>query len=80
VRDALQGDTTALDLRSVWLVAAVAAAAALVTAIGLITPRRGITPFWGRFLEIAESFVLLTLVPLALAVFEVYATVRSMTG
>lgn len=80
VRDALQGDTTALDLRSVWLVAAVGAAAALVTAIALIVPRRGVTPFWGRFLEIAESFVLLTLVPLALAVFDVYATVRSMTG
>ncbi|MGX4689484.1 type VII secretion integral membrane protein EccD [Streptomyces sp. JNUCC 63] len=80
VRDALQGDTAALDIRSVWLVAAVGAAAALVTAIGLITPRRGVTPFWGRFLEIAESFVLLTLVPLALAVFDVYATVRAMTS
>ncbi|MGW5202245.1 type VII secretion integral membrane protein EccD [Streptomyces spiralis] len=80
VRDALHGDTTALDIRSLWLAAAVAAAAALVTAIGLITPRRGVTPFWGRFLEIAESFVLLTLVPLTLAVFDVYATVRAMTS
>ncbi|MFF8596866.1 type VII secretion integral membrane protein EccD [Streptomyces sp. NPDC015220] len=80
VRDALSGDTTAFDIRSVWLAAAVAAAAALVTAIGLITPRRGVTPFWGRFLEIAESFVLLTLVPLTLAVFDVYASVRAMTS
>jgi hypothetical protein len=80
VRDALQGDTTALDIRSLWLAAAVAAAAALVTSIGLIAPRRGVTPFWGRFLEIAESFVLLTLVPLTLAVFDVYATVRAMTS
>ncbi|MFD1660814.1 EsaB/YukD family protein [Streptomyces caeni] len=46
----------------------------------VIVPRRGLTRFWGRFLEIAESFVLLTLVPLALAVFDVYATVRSMTS
>ncbi|MCK1821312.1 type VII secretion integral membrane protein EccD [Streptomyces sp. XM83C] len=78
--EAFQGDTTALDIRSVWLVAAVAAATALVTAIGLITPRRGVTPFWGRFLEIAESFVLLTLIPLALAVFDVYAQARAMTS
>ncbi|MER5436519.1 type VII secretion integral membrane protein EccD [Streptomyces sp. NPDC002588] len=79
-RDALQGDTAALDLRSVWLAAAVAAAATLVTAIGLVAPRRGVTPFWGRFLEIAENFVLLTLVPLALAVFDVYTQARAMTS
>ncbi|MER5835698.1 type VII secretion integral membrane protein EccD, partial [Streptomyces sp. NPDC002130] len=53
---------------------------ALVTAIGLIVSRGGLTPFWGRFLEIAEGFVLLTLVPLALAVFDVYSTVRSLTS
>lgn len=80
VRDALLGDSHALDIRSVWLAAAIAAAAVLVTAIGLIAPRRGVTPFWGRFLEIAESFVLLTLIPLALAVFDVYARARAMTS
>ncbi|MET7681538.1 type VII secretion integral membrane protein EccD [Streptomyces sp. NPDC005423] len=77
---AAQGDTASLDIRSVWLAAAVAASTALVTAIALITPRRGVTPFWGRFLEIAESFVLLTLIPLALAVFDVYAKARAMTS
>ncbi|MBR8639349.1 type VII secretion integral membrane protein EccD [Streptomyces tuirus] len=79
-RDALQGDTIGLDIRSVWLAAAIAGATALVTAIGLITPRRGVTPLWGRFMEIAEGFVLLTLIPLALAVFDVYAQARAMTG
>ncbi|MGP4087035.1 type VII secretion integral membrane protein EccD [Streptomyces sp. KR55] len=79
-RDALQGDTAGLDIRTVWLAAAIAGATALVTAIGLITPRSGVTPFWGRFMEIAETFVLLTLVPLALAVFDVYASARSMAG
>ncbi|MET8569185.1 type VII secretion integral membrane protein EccD [Streptomyces sp. NPDC004783] len=78
--DALKGDTAALDIRSVWLAAAVAAAVVLVTAIGLITSRRGVTPFWGRFTEIAEAFILLTLIPLALAVFDVYASARSMTS
>ncbi|MET7599622.1 type VII secretion integral membrane protein EccD [Streptomyces sp. NPDC005481] len=80
MRDALAGDRSALDLRTVWLVAVIAAAAALVTALGLILPRGGVTPFWGRFLEIAEGFVLLTLVPLALAVFDVYAAARAMTS
>lgn len=80
VRDAVLGDATALNIRSVWLAAAIAAAVVLVTAIGLIAPQRGVTPFWGRFLEIAESFVLLTLIPLALAVFDVYARARAMTS
>jgi type VII secretion integral membrane protein EccD len=78
--DALTGDRTDLDIRTIWLTAAIAAAAAIVTAIGLIASRGGLTPFWGRFMEIAEGFVLLTLVPLALAVFDVYATARSMTS
>ncbi|WP_336323816.1 type VII secretion integral membrane protein EccD [Streptomyces lavendofoliae] len=73
-------DATALDIRTVWLAAAVAGVAALITAIGLIVPRKGVTPFWGRFLEIAESFVLLTLIPLCLAVFDVYHSIRALTS
>ncbi|MEU0337207.1 type VII secretion integral membrane protein EccD [Streptomyces sp. NPDC006193] len=80
MRAALAGDRTDLQIRTVWLIAAIALAAALVTALGLILPRGGLTPFWGRFLEICEGFVLLTLIPLTLAVFDVYATARSMTG
>ncbi|NJP16861.1 MULTISPECIES: type VII secretion integral membrane protein EccD [Streptomyces] len=76
----LHGDRGALDLRTIWLTAAITAGALLITAIGLIVPRTGLSPFWGRCMEIGEGFVLLTLVPLALAVFDVYATVRSMTG
>ncbi|MFJ4965623.1 type VII secretion integral membrane protein EccD [Streptomyces sp. NPDC088729] len=80
VRDALRGDTAALDIRTVWLTAAVAGVAALITAIGLIVPRKGVTPFWGRFLEIAEAAVLLTLLPLCLAVFDVYRAIRALTS
>lgn len=80
MRDALLGDSSALNVRTLWLIAAIAAASALVTAVGLITSRRGVTPFWGRFTEIAEGFVLLTLVPLTLAVFDVYASVRALTS
>ncbi|MFF8732809.1 type VII secretion integral membrane protein EccD [Streptomyces sp. NPDC015171] len=77
---ALAGDRTDLDIRTIWLIAVIALATALVTALGLILPRGGLTPFWGRFLEICEAFVLLTLIPLTLAVFDVYATARSMTS
>ncbi|MET8586124.1 type VII secretion integral membrane protein EccD [Streptomyces collinus] len=80
VRAALAGHRTDLDIRTVWLIAVIAAAAALVTALGLILSRGGLTPFWGRFLEICEGFVLLTLIPLTLAVFDVYATARAMTS
>jgi type VII secretion integral membrane protein EccD len=78
--DAMKGDSTALDIRTVWLTAAIAAIAALIVAIGLTVPRKGVTPFWGRFLEIAETFVLLTLVPLCLAVFDVYHSIRALTS
>ncbi|MFI2761289.1 type VII secretion integral membrane protein EccD [Streptomyces echinatus] len=77
---ALAGDRTDLDIRTIWLIAVIALAAALVTALGLILPRGGLTPFWGRFLEICEGFVLLTLIPLTLAVFDVYAKARAMTS
>ncbi|MFF8387520.1 type VII secretion integral membrane protein EccD [Streptomyces kanasensis] len=80
VRAALRGDGGALDLRTVWLAAAIAAIAALIVAIGLIVPNKGVTPFWGRFLEIAEGFFLLTLVPLCLAVFDVYHSIRALTS
>ncbi|MCQ6552486.1 type VII secretion integral membrane protein EccD [Streptomyces sp. C10-9-1] len=80
VHDALRGQGAALDVRTIWLSAAVAAVAAALTAIGLIVPRKGVTPFWGRFLEIAESFVLLTLIPLCLAVFGVYHSIRALTS
>ncbi|MFF8954573.1 type VII secretion integral membrane protein EccD [Streptomyces sp. NPDC014894] len=80
MRQAFRGDTSGLDVRTVWLAAAVAAVAALITAIGLIVPRTGVTPFWGRFLEIAETCVLLTLIPLTLAVFDVYHALRATTS
>lgn len=76
----LHADRGALDLRTIWLTAAITAGAALLTAIGLIIPQKGLSPFWGRLLDIAEAFVLLTLIPLCLAVLGVLTQVRSLTG
>lgn len=76
----LYGDRGPLDIRTIWLAASVAAGAALLTAIGLIIPRKGLSPFWGRLLDLAESVVLLSLVPLCLAVLDVFASARALTS
>jgi len=69
-----------LDIRTVWLSAAVAFGAMLLVAIALIVPRKGVTPFWGRMLDLSEGAVLLSLVPLCLAVLDLYAAARGMTS
>lgn len=74
------GDRTGLDIRALWLFAVAAAGVALFTAIGLVVPKKGLTPFWGRFLDLAESTVLLSLVPLCLATLDLFDAARSITG
>ncbi|WSJ84266.1 type VII secretion integral membrane protein EccD [Streptomyces sp. NBC_01304] len=80
ILEALRGDSGALELRLVWLSVAVAVVAGAMAGIALIVPSKGVTPFWGRFLEIAETFVLLTLLPLCLAVFGAYQQMRSLSS
>ncbi|MBZ4014792.1 type VII secretion integral membrane protein EccD [Streptomyces purpurogeneiscleroticus] len=76
----LGDDGFAADLRTIWLTAAIAVAAALVTGIALIVPRKGVTPFSARFAELFENLVLLSLIPLCLAVMNVYMAARGMTS
>ncbi|MFD5116813.1 type VII secretion integral membrane protein EccD [Streptomyces sp. NPDC058391] len=81
VRELLMyGDRGPLDIRTIWLTASVAAGAALITAIGLIIPRKGLSPFWGRLLDLAEGALLLSLVPLCLAVLDVFSAARALTS
>ncbi|GAB2920906.1 type VII secretion integral membrane protein EccD [Streptomyces mayteni] len=68
------------DLRVLWLTAALTAGAGLLAAVALIVPRAGLTPFWGRALDLTEGAVLLSLIPLCLAVLDVYARARGLTG
>ncbi|MFJ6217387.1 type VII secretion integral membrane protein EccD [Streptomyces sp. NPDC092296] len=68
------------DIRTVWLSTAIAVGAALLVAIALVVPRLGVSPFWGRVLDLVDSLVLISLVPLTLAVLDVYATVRGLTS
>ncbi|MER6447145.1 type VII secretion integral membrane protein EccD [Streptomyces venezuelae] len=76
----LKHDSSGLDLRTIWLTAAVAAGAALLAGIALVIPRKGLSPFWGRLLDLTEAAVLLSLVPLALAVLDVYSRARALTS
>lgn len=76
----IYGDRGGLDIRTIWLAASIAAGAALLTAIGLVIPRKGLSPFWGRLLDLAEGAVLLSLVPLCLAVLDVFSKARAMTS
>ncbi len=80
VRDMLLGDSGSMDFRTIWIASSIAAAAAVVTAIGLIVPRTGLTAFWGRIMELTETFVLLALIPLCLAVLDVYSQMRGLVG
>ncbi|GAA1256180.1 type VII secretion integral membrane protein EccD [Kitasatospora nipponensis] len=72
--------TTAVDLRTIWLGGSIALGAALLTAIALVVPSRGVSPFWGRILDLVDSLLLMSLVPLALAVLDIYSRVRGATS
>ena len=53
---------------------------ALLTLVALTVPKRGLTPFWGRALDLTDGLLLLTLMPLCLAVLDLYGRARSMTS
>ncbi|MFJ9854382.1 type VII secretion integral membrane protein EccD [Streptomyces sp. NPDC101150] len=73
-------DSGPLNIRTIWFSASIAVGAAILVGVGLVVPRKGVTPFWGRIFDIFDGLVLLSLVPLCLAVLDVYATVRGLTG
>lgn len=74
------GDSGPLNVHTVWFSSSVAMGAAIIVGVGLIVPNKGVSPFWGRLLDMFEGLVLLSLLPLCLAVLEVYAAARAMTS
>ncbi|WP_274562595.1 type VII secretion integral membrane protein EccD [Streptomyces spiramyceticus] len=76
IKDLALGNSAGIDVRTLWLGASVAVGALLLIAIALIVPQKGLSPFWGRMLDLADSLVLLSLIPICLAVLDVYAKVR----
>ncbi|MGQ4488069.1 type VII secretion integral membrane protein EccD [Streptomyces sp. SAS_281] len=75
-----RGDDPALYPRTTGLCAALVVGAVLLAAAGATVPRKGLSPFWGRFLDLAESALLLSLVPLCLGVLDLYTRARALTG
>ncbi|MFJ8046335.1 type VII secretion integral membrane protein EccD [Kitasatospora sp. NPDC096147] len=72
--------SSSVDLRTVWLSASIAAGAAILTGIALVVPKLGVSPFWGRILDMIDGLMLIALVPLALAVLDIYGLVRGATS
>jgi type VII secretion integral membrane protein EccD len=56
------------------------AGAALVIAVGTWLPGHRPTPFWGRFADIADTLLIVSLFPLALGVAGVYSYIRGFSG
>ncbi|MGW7573498.1 type VII secretion integral membrane protein EccD [Streptomyces sp. NPDC054765] len=78
--DFATGDRAQLDIRTIWLALALAGGVALLTLVALTVPKRGLTPFWGRALDLTDGLLLLSLMPLCLAVLDLYGRARSMTS
>ena len=69
-----------VDVHTVGLAVSVALGAAILAAVGLAVPARGLSPFWGRILDLVDGLLLASLIPLALAVLDTYALVRGFTS
>lgn len=67
-------------MRLVVVVLPLAAAAALFITVALRVPGRRLSPFWGRATDVVEALLVVTVLPLALAVLGVYGYVRGLTG
>ncbi len=55
-------------------------AAGVLVAVGLNLPGKRLSPFWGRTSDIVEALLVVSVVPLALAVLGVYGYVRGLSG
>ncbi|GAA3004965.1 type VII secretion integral membrane protein EccD [Streptosporangium longisporum] len=55
-------------------------AAGLTCGLALFLPVRRPSPFWGRAADIVEFCLILSLLPLALGVLDVYAAIRGLSG
>jgi type VII secretion integral membrane protein EccD len=63
--------------RVIGYLAPVAAVALAMIPVALNLPGRRLSPTWGRFADISESILVLTVIPLSLSVMGVYGLIRS---
>jgi type VII secretion integral membrane protein EccD len=67
-------------VRLLAVVVPLLALAAVVIAVALNLPGKRPSPFWGRTADISEALLVVTVVPLALAVLGVYGYIRGLGG
>ncbi|MFC5907436.1 type VII secretion integral membrane protein EccD [Streptacidiphilus monticola] len=75
-----QRNPSAVDIRTLVIAAAIVGGGAILVGVALVVPQKGVSPFWGRILDLVDGLVLASLIPLALAVLDVYSTVRGFTS
>ncbi len=73
------GHPSTVDIHTLALAASVLLGAVLLGGIALVVPAKGVSPFWGRILDLVDGLTLAALIPLALAVLNIYALVRGLT-
>jgi type VII secretion integral membrane protein EccD len=66
--------------RQGWIFAMCAVIGALLALTAVTVPARGLSPFWGRLTDIAESLMLCAAIPICLAVMDVYSKMRGITS
>ena len=74
-------DTGSLDKeRQGWIFALVCVVGALLAMVATTVPTRGLSPFWGRFMDVFEATLMISVVPLCLAVLDLYDKLRNITA
>jgi len=72
-------DNPVFAVRAAW-VATVLTAALITVSLASAMPGRTLVPYWGRATDILESVVGVALIPLALAVLNMYGFARALAG
>jgi type VII secretion integral membrane protein EccD len=73
------GDSPVFAVRAGW-VAVVLTTALVTVSLARVVPGRTLVPYWGRAGDILEWVVAIALIPLSLAVLDVYGFVRALAG
>ncbi|WP_406287084.1 type VII secretion integral membrane protein EccD [Embleya sp. NBC_00896] len=74
-------DTGFLDKeRQGWIFALVCVIGALLSIVATTVPVRGLSPFWGRLMDVLEGMLMVSVVPLCLAVLDLYDKLRNITA
>nr|WP_237535896.1 type VII secretion integral membrane protein EccD [Streptomyces sp. SID3343] len=66
--------------RQGWIFALVCLVGALLAVVATTVPTRGLAPFWGRMMDLLEGMLMISIVPLCLAVLDLYDKLRNITA